>query len=243
MSIEVKPAAFFEATVWSTVLKARQGDEEAQAAAMERLLSRYRPPILRQIQASWRCTPEQAEDLTQDFILHCLQVDFLRRVDPGKGRFRAYIKTCISNFLADQHARDMALKRGGGERPASLDETDDFGNRLFDPASGSEGPGEVLDRAWALEILDHALECLEMECVSARQGALFEAVKGQLGRAPDEGTAAEIASNLGLKAGAVHAAMFRMRKRLGELIHSEVLQTVATEADAKDELSYLVKLL
>jgi hypothetical protein len=43
--------------------------------------------------------------------------------------------------------------------------------------------------------------------------------------------------------GAVHTAMNRLRKRLGELIGDEVRQTVGTQEDWRQELKYLVELL
>lgn len=172
---------FFEKTVWSTVLKAKEGEDQSRQAALERLLERYRQPILRHIQASLsghRRTPEHAEDLTQEFIHQCLRLDFLKQVSPERGRFRAFIKSCITNFLRDQHDRESAQKRGGGVEAASLDETDAEGHRLLDPAAPLGSPDDILDREWALSILDRAIEGLGQECVAARRGDLFEALKG-----------------------------------------------------------------
>jgi RNA polymerase sigma-70 factor (ECF subfamily) len=191
-------------------------------AALGRLLTRYRQPILRHIQAGQHCTPEQAEDLTQDFIQQCIRLDFLRRVSPEQGRFRTFIKTCIKNFLRDQYVKATAVKRGGGHVPVSLDGTDEDGNSLVDAAAPIVLPETILDREWALSVLDGALDGLKQECEAARRGELFEALKGHLGRAPEAGTAAQIATRLGMTEAAVHTAMSRMRKRLGELISEEV---------------------
>lgn len=241
------PAGFFEATIWSTILKAK-GDDQAEGcqAAMERLLSRYRLPILRHIQASLpshRRSPEYAEDLTQEFIHQLLRTDFLRRVDPREGRFRTFIKVCIKNFLRDQYVRETAAKRGGGRFPDSLDETDAEGNRLLDPAHSQESPDRILDREWARSIVDAALKQLEQKCVTSKQGELFDALKAHLGRAPDSSSAKAIGERLGMKEAAVHTAMNRLRGSLGKLIRQEVLQTVSTEPDCREEIRYLVDLM
>ena len=243
MNTKQDSAGFFEHTIWSTVLKAKAGDEQTRAAALERLLTRYRQPILRHIQACQGCSPEQAEDLTQGFLHQCLRLDFLSQVSAEHGRFRTFIKTCIKNFLRDQHVRERAAKRGGGQAPVSLDETDGEGNRLLDPAAPAATPDVVLDREWALSVLNRALEALSHECMAARRGELFEALKGHLGRVPEAGTAAEVGARLGMAEGAVHTAMNRLRKRLGELIGDEVRQTVGTQEDWRQELKYLVELL
>src|ERR1044071_5589301 len=93
------PGAYFEPTIWSTILKAQRRDTQVRQAAMERLLARYRQPIVRQILASLsgdQRTLEHAEDLAHEFIHQCLRLDFLKRVNPETGLFRSFIKRCIS---------------------------------------------------------------------------------------------------------------------------------------------------
>lgn len=237
---------FFEATIWSTILKARDGDEATRLAALDRLLTRYRQPIYRHIHASLRGdqrTPENAEDLTQGFIAQCLRLEFLKNVQPEKGRFRTFIRECIQRYLRDRHVEAAAAKRGGGRPVASLDDVDEEGRARFDPPGACESPEVLMDRAWAEAVLDRAMEALARECRAARQGTLFEALQGQLGRSTPPGTAADVGARLGMKEGAVHVALHRMRGRLGELILQEILPTVADEAEAREELRYLIELV
>lgn len=240
-------AGFFEATIWSTILKAK-GDAQVPACqlAMERLLGRYRQPIFRHIQASLpphRRSHEHAEDLTQEFIRQCLRLDFLKRVSADQGRFRTFIKACVKNFLRDQHARETAAKRGSGQIAASLDETDGEGRPLQEPAGTDEPLHTLLDREWALTILATALDQLEKEYVATQRGDLFAALKDQLGGASEPPVAKHIGELLGMTEGAVHTAMCRMRKRLGEFIRDEVRETVGSEADWREELRYLICLV
>ncbi|MCP5521843.1 MAG: sigma-70 family RNA polymerase sigma factor [Verrucomicrobiales bacterium] len=235
--------AFFEATVWSTILKAQGSEDTEREAALERLLKRYRGPILLHIQTVQRCAPEQAEDLTQEFFLQGLRLEFLKDVSPDKGRFRTFIKRCVGNFLRDRHVRESALKRGGGQVPLSLDQTDEDGRRMLDPAAPEDRLEMALDRAWALSVLEHATEGLREEYREKGQEELFSAMEGQLGGVAGQPSAAEVGKRLGMKEGAVHTAMHRMRARLGERIREEVRQTVRSEDDWREELKYLVELL
>jgi len=57
---------------------------------------------------------DQAQDFTQEFFVRVLEGRYLERADPEKGRFRAFILTCMKFFLADEGDRVRALKRGGG---------------------------------------------------------------------------------------------------------------------------------
>lgn len=238
---------FFEATIWSTVLKAK-GDAglPEQQAALERLLTRYRLPILGQIQATLggrSRTLEQVEDLTQEFIHRCLRRDFLKNVSADQGRFRAFIKVCIKHFLRDQHEWATARKRGSGETAVSIDEVDEDGRPLMEPAGSAPSPDTLLDREWALNVLGRAMDELKRECGNAEREELFEALKGHLGRDARTCPAKELGARLGMSEGAVNVAMNRMRRRLGELISDEVRQTVGTHGDWREELKYLVELL
>jgi RNA polymerase sigma-70 factor (ECF subfamily) len=243
MCMSPGPGGFFEATLWSTIIEAKQEDDARRAAALERLLARYRKPILRHIQACQRCSPEVAEDLCHDFIQQCLRLEFLKNVDPSRGRFRTFIKTCIANFLRTHHAKENALKRGGAMVPVPLDASNGKGSFADSLPAVDLPPEQVLDRQWALSVLEQALEALRQECVAARRGAMFEALQGQLGRVQPLGSAAEIGDKLGMQESAVHMAMSRLRTRLGELIEDSVRQTVGSEGEWRDELRYLVELL
>ncbi|MBL9138684.1 MAG: hypothetical protein JNK85_22635 [Verrucomicrobiales bacterium] len=237
------PEPFFPETKWSTIIELPGADSEAKSQALERLLTRYRQPIFRHIQKVTGCDPESAEDLTHGFILQSLRLDAFERASREKGRFRTYIKACVQHFLNDQRDREEAAKRGRRHQAGSLDETDEEGNPRYTPAAPLAEPGLEVDREWALRVLERALEALRQQCVSARQGALFDVLEGQLGLSPERRSLDQIAAQTGMNKNALTVAAHRMRARLGELIREEVRQLVASEEDVQDELRYLVDLL
>lgn len=237
-------AGFFDATSWTTVFQAKAGREQEKASAMERLLTRYRVPILRQIEASLSpARRQEAEDLTQEFIYQCLRLDFLREVSPEHGLFRTFVKRCIANFLRDQHVRQTAAKRGSGQAVMSLDETDENGNRLLDPAGAIPSLEEHIDRIWAKTLLENSLMRLRKEYDAKGQQKLFAALEGSLSGTSEKFTAAAIGESLEMSEGAVRTALSRLRVRLGELLREEVRDTVGPKADWRCELSYLARLM
>src|SRR3954453_13411250 len=64
--------------------------------------------------------PDDAQDLTQAYFTRLLQTGVLAAADRDKGRFRAFLRTDLGFFLADQRERENALKRGG-VKPVSFD--------------------------------------------------------------------------------------------------------------------------
>jgi RNA polymerase sigma factor (sigma-70 family) len=240
---ETATVGHFGVTAWSTVLEARASEDEVRQSALERLFQRYRKPIVQEIQFRQRCHEHTAEDLAHDFIAVCLHRDFLKNIDPQQGRFRSFIHKCLSNFLKDQHTRHFAKKRGGGAVPVSLDEQNDEGDAVLEPPTDGPLPDEILDRGWANQIVEEALERLEQECAAVRRATLFQALRSQLGRETPDSSLASVAARLAMNEGAVKVALHRLRQRLGELVADEIKQTVANQGEWREELRYLLDLI
>src|SRR6516165_1206970 len=107
------PGAFVT-TRWSLILSgadSRNGDREIRQALAE-LCKIYWRPIFFFI-ARRGYSPQDAEDLTQDFFVHILRGNWLQKADPARGRFRSLLLKSLQNFLNDAVDRSRARKRGG----------------------------------------------------------------------------------------------------------------------------------
>jgi RNA polymerase sigma-70 factor (ECF subfamily) len=60
--------------------------------------------------------------LTQTFFAYLLEKESLKKVDRTKGKFRTFLLTSLTNFLANEWDKRQTLKRGGGRQFLSLDE-------------------------------------------------------------------------------------------------------------------------
>ena len=225
--------AFYPTSGWRTILAARD-----DFAALERLMARYRPPILLEMQSRVRCDRAQAEDLTQEFIRVWLRRDFLKNIDPRKGRFRSFIKACVVRFLIDRHRH-----KASEPELSSLDATNDQGQRITDPPSEALSPEISIDLAWARQVLVLALAHLEQDCINARRGVLFTRLHPFLDGDPQGDSYAAAAIDLGMNEPALRTAVHRMRKRLGELIKEEIKENVGPDEDWQEELRYFLDLL
>ena len=81
-------AGLFAVTRWSLVLRARDKSE----AALNTLCQTYRQPIITCLRA-WGYSPEDAEDLAQEFLARGMERDFLNNVGQEKGKFRTFLLT------------------------------------------------------------------------------------------------------------------------------------------------------
>src|SRR5262245_38947561 len=87
-STAMSSASFYDQTGWSTIDRLKSDDTKVREAARERLLTRYRRPIILEMQSRERCSALEAEELAHQFIHNALQRDFLSKADPARGRFR-----------------------------------------------------------------------------------------------------------------------------------------------------------
>lgn len=82
------------------------------AAALESLCASYWYPLYAYARRLGHPVPE-AQDLTQGFFSRLLERHYLREVQPGRGRFRAFLLAAFRHYLANEWDRARAEKRGG----------------------------------------------------------------------------------------------------------------------------------
>ncbi|PYK00939.1 MAG: hypothetical protein DME23_05590 [Verrucomicrobia bacterium] len=107
----------FRTTHWSVVTATIKDEEQSRAAALEILCRTYWYPLYAYVCQRGH-TPEDAQDLTQEFFAQLLKKDWLAELEPNPqaGRFRCFLLTALNRFLFNEHNRRTAAKRGGGAR-------------------------------------------------------------------------------------------------------------------------------
>jgi len=232
-----KGAAQFTTTHWSIVVEA-QGESSVAQEALEKLCRIYWRPIYSFVQRKGTGSQE-AEDLTQAFFADLLEHRSLTAVRKEKGRFRSYLLGALKYFLADEHRRAMAIKRGKGQHLVPLEELthdEQAGAEPADPVTAEQ----IYERRWASTVLERVLALLKHEYITAGNAILFDALKQLLPDEPGAPTQADIAAQLNMTANAVRQAFYRFRQRYQALLREEIAHTVATPGDVEDELRYLI---
>jgi RNA polymerase sigma-70 factor (ECF subfamily) len=216
------------------------GREEA-SEALEQLCRAYWYPVYAYIRRKG-LPAEDARDATQGFFLSLLQSQSLRNASADKGRFRSFLVGAVNHYLADEHARATAAKRGGKTPPIELDALEAEERYRLEPAV-LPTPEHLFDRRWALTTLERALRTLEVAYREDGRGPLFHALQGMLAADPAPGGYAKTAEALGMSEGAVKTAVHRLRRRYGECCREEVAKTVAEAGDVEEELRYLCEIM
>ena len=230
----------FVTTRWSLVLAAGGVESEHSRSAMSRLLETYWYPLYAFARRKGR-DPDDACDLTQEFLLGLLDGRFLGDADPQKGRFRTFLLTAFERFLVDAWRRGHREKRGGGRLVISLSSIDAEEHYRLEPVDRLT-PEQVYERRWALTLLDVTMRRLEEETAAAGREDLFAVVKPILAGEGDS-SYAELGARLGMKEGALRTAVHRLRQRFGALLRAEIAETISNPEDVDDELRHLFQLL
>ena len=233
-------AAVFATTHWSVVLEA-QGESPAAQNALEKLCRTYWRPVYGFIRRQG-IGPEEAEDLTQGFFALLLERRDLDAVRKEKGRLRSYLLTSVKHFLASEHRRAAAARRGKGQQLIPLEELSASGRREMEPTDPLTAE-RLYERRWALTLMEQVLRRLKEEYRAAGNGLLFDSLKQLLPDEPEAPSRAEIASQLGMTDNALRQAFHRFRQRYQHLLREEISHTVAIASDVEDELRHLIRVL
>jgi RNA polymerase sigma-70 factor (ECF subfamily) len=231
----------FATTHWSVVVEAGQSDSPKAFEAMTQLCNTYWYPLYAYVRRKGYPAAD-AEDLTQEFFARLLSGNYVAGADRRKGKFRSYLLGTLEHFLAKEWRRARAQKRRGGRTVLSLDTASAENRYLLEPADELTAE-RIFDCRWADTVLSQAMMRLREEYQAENKTLLFEKAEPVLcGNGVGE-SYAEIAAVLGMNEGAFKMVIHRLRRRYGELIRTEIAQTVATPEAVEEELRYLCAVL
>jgi DNA-directed RNA polymerase specialized sigma24 family protein len=207
-------------THWDELIRAHGEPGDEATAARRALLGRYIGAVFRYLLAVAH-DDAVAEELSQEFALRFLRGDF-KNADPGRGRFRNYLKTALFRLVAEyrrgERARPAPLTADSRQAPAAAAD-------LADPdgAFETEWRGELLARAW--EALAEA---------EARDGHLYHTVLRWRSEHPDvpaQVLAEELSVRLSrpMQDTAVRQMLHRAREKFAILLRAEVAASLATD--------------
>lgn len=161
-------AARFPTTRWSLVDLIRQGDEHAARDALEELLGRYLPALFAHLVHGRGRTPDESEDLIQEFVASkVLQKDLITGANRELGKFRTYLLTALDRFLVDYLRHASAKKRSPGDAQLlTLGEQDEY---LRSRCVASD----AFDVAWARGVIAESLKRMRRHCEMSGRADLW----------------------------------------------------------------------
>ncbi len=234
------PEDDFFTTHW-TIIRLAAGHNPAARLALEELCCAYWPPVYAFMRRRGH-DQHEASDLTQEFFTRCLERNDFGALDPSRGKFREFLIAAAKHFLANEHRRSSAIKRGGGWSPVSLDWA--RAEEIYSLQDHTQqAPDYVFERRWAETVLEQAAVRVRTEYEREGRVALYAELNPFLSATPVAGDYAAIAARLGMTSAAVAKAVERLRRRYAEMIRAEIRRTVDSVDGIEQELSELLAIL
>jgi RNA polymerase sigma factor (sigma-70 family) len=217
-------------TAWTVVRQAHGNQTVGVESAQRILLERYGGAIRRYALAALR-NEDAADEVFQEFALKFVRGEF-GKVDPERGRFRAFVKTVVYRLIVDYQRR----------KKKRIIETPMHSNIAEPVAGADEGEDDQLFRvSWRAELLDRCWKSLEE---SERDGGkpYYTVMRYRVDH-PDVHSpelAAGLSKKLGksINAGAVRVLLHRAREEFAGVLMQEVMDSLANNSldEAEQEL-------
>jgi DNA-directed RNA polymerase specialized sigma24 family protein len=203
-------------TMWTVVFQAHGSEADSATAALARLAQRYSGVVYRYLLGAVR-DPDTAAELSQEFALRVLQGAF-RRADPGRGRFRDYLKTALIHLVDDYHTSQRTRPKPlPKDQPASSE------------SAGLESEMDFV-KSWREDLLDRTWKALAAAQPLYHAVLLFRVENPEI---PSPRMAEEIGAKLGstLRPDQVRKALQRSHAKFAELLVEEVATSMGSPSD------------
>ena len=232
-------AGRFPTTRYSAVRALSSDDPVERVRSFERLARAYWKPVYKTIRVRWRKTDDQAQDLCQSFFASAFEKGWFAAYDPGKARFRTFVRTCLDRFLAKERRDAGRLKRGGEALMLSFDFAD--AEAELSRELGSADDADYFDREWVGHVFALAVEALRELCRDRGktvQLKVFE--RYDLAEPEERPSYAALAVDLGIKTTDVTNYLAFARRELRRLILETLQELTASEEEFREEARALL---
>jgi len=213
----------------------QQGGEQERREAFDLLVAAYWRPVYTYLRLRWRAEAADAEDLTQGFMAAAWSKGFFDRFDPGRARFRTFLRTCLDRHVLNERKAARAAKRGGGAALLSLDFLSAEGDLRHQEPADPATADAVFQREFVRSLFTSALEDLRSELEARGRGEVY-AVFDRYDLGPADGAGyAEVARDLGLSVTQVTNHLHTARRRFRELVLTRLRELSGSEEEFREE--------
>ena len=215
--------ARFPDTRSSAISAAVSDDAGRRGPGQEALVAAYWKPVYRYIRIRWRCSNEDAKDLTQGFFTAAIERNFFAGYDGRKGTFRTFLRVCLDRFLANARKYASRQKRSGEVA-------------VVEP----ESPEEIFEREWTRSVFEDAVEELRASFQSRGRGVAF-AVFERYDLAENPESYDQLAREFGISSATVTNYLASARRELRKLVLNRVRSVSAGEREFRREARAILK--
>jgi len=231
----------FPSTRLSIVAGVGSRDPHTKRRSFEALAQAYWRPVYKYLRLRWHADPEEAEDLTQELFARAFEKDYFRPYDPGRARFRTYLRTCVDGLVANERQSARRLKRGGGATLVPFDFVAaelELGRQ--DPVVTDDE--EYFRQEWIRGLFGSAVETLRQRCEARGRLEWYDVfVRYDLhdGPSAERPTYRELGEALGVSVTDVTNRLAAMRRQFRGIVVEQLEAQCGGPDEVEAELTYL----
>jgi DNA-directed RNA polymerase specialized sigma24 family protein len=232
----------FPTTHWSLVARAGHDATEAKRQALGDLLVRYLPALRAHLVHGKRLSPEDADDLLQEFVAaKILDKELIGRADAQLGKFRTFLLTALDRFLIDRFRQQAARKRSPAD--GGLRALGDMADQLQ-----ANQRCDAFDLAWARNVIAETVRLMRTECETSNRTDLWGVFEcrmlGPILNAAEPVEYDELVGRFGLQSPSQASNLLITAKRMfARLMRAVVGEYALGSAEIESEIGALMEIL
>ena len=201
----------FPPTRHSVIERLRTHEEAGRSEAFGELVAGYWKPVYKYLRVRWRLAPEEAEDATQALFAEAFENAWFDRFDPGKARFRTFVRLCADRLVMNSQQAASRIRRGGGQQVLSIDFAG-AEEELVVQVPGAPEAEEFFKREFVRALFDRAVRSLRKDCLARGREIHWQLFERYDLRAEQRPSYAELAAEFALTSGQVTGYLAQARR-------------------------------
>lgn len=223
----------FPTTRASAILGLHSDDPSVRARSLEQLAALYWRPVYKYLRLRWRKSPDEAQEITQEFFLHSIDAGVFAKYDPERAHFRTFLRVCLDRFVVDLARQRLTKKRGEGMVPVPFDV--ELLEREIHENGDASDPDRLFEEEWVRSLVGIAVESLRAACEANGKQEHFRVFERYYLSSREEPSYADIAAELQLSHATVMNRLAYARREFRAVVLETLHQLTGSERELRAE--------
>lgn len=232
---DVRTGSGFPATRHSVIERIRADDPDVRRHAFGDLVQGYWKPVYKHLRVTWHLEAQDAQDLTQGFFTEAFQKAWLERFEPGRARFRTFVRVCADRFVMNMKQSDSRQKRGGGTHRVPLDFESAEREITAQSIVPAPDPEAYFHQEFVRALFEQAIESVRAEYLANGRRIHFALFERHDLAGEDGVSYARLGSEFGLTTTQVTNYLARVRRRFRERALETLRALCGSQAEFRRE--------
>jgi len=224
----------FPTTRASAILGLHSPDPSVRARSLGQLTRIYWRPVYKHVRLRWRKTPDEAQEVAQEFFLHSIDAGTFQAYEPGRALFRTFLRVCLDRFVVDLARRKLSKKRGQGIVPVSLD-VETLESEIRRDGPDASDPERLFEEEWVKSLVAIAVESLRVACNEKGKEEHFRVFERWYLGTRNDSTYATIAEELHLSVSNVMNRLAYARREFRAIVLEVLRDLTSSEQELRAE--------